>query len=165
MKKKLLISIIFLLGFVNAYSQYGSPNIRRALLKIKTAPYWYSPGYTDQTQKIDKKVDSVYNRIIKLDTNAIIKLMDFLPDTSLTKIKNPCNKGFLTFSELAFFLINDIENVPLSITNLQWDSFGECGTIPNSFLEYLKNNGTSFEKQYRNYFNSKQRQEYIKRKT
>lgn len=156
--------------FLTASSQTGSRNGYKILSRIKTVPIWYSPNWFSSKVDYNSKhkfqgVDSTYEVIAKMDTNAIIPLINFLPDTALTKIPNTCQGGYFTFGQLAFFLINDIEHIPLfSVTKAQWDSFGECGLAPDGFLEYLKKSGQDFENLYRNWFNSKERQDYLREK-
>jgi hypothetical protein len=170
MFRQIFILTFLVFFYVTAFSQTGSRNVFKVLNRIKSVPVWYSPQWF--ASKIDynskqkfKGVDSTYAVIAKMDTNAIIPLINFLPDTALTNIPNTCQGGFLTFGQLAFFLINDIEHIPVfMVTKSQWDSFGECGLAPDGFLEYLTSNGRDFEELYRKWFNSKERQEYLREK-
>jgi len=107
-------------------------------------------------------LDSVYASIAKLDTNAIPTLMNHLSDTTSTVIANTCLGGYFTLGQLAFFLINDIEPIPyFTVTKSQWDVLGECGTLPYGFLNYVKFKGQEFKNEYRVYFNSQARQDWI----
>ena len=167
MLRQTFILIFLLFFFSTVFSQPS--NVYKVLHRIKSVPIWYSPKWF--TSKIDYKsknkfrnVDSTYAVIAKMDTIAIIRLIHILPDTTLTDIPHTCHEGFFTFGELAFFLINDIEHIPLFlVTRSQWDSFSECGLAPNGFLEYLRKNGQGFEDLYRNWFNSKERQDYLQK--
>ena len=165
MWKLFFILTILVLTSIIGHSQVGSPTVYRTLNKIKGVPSWYTTSHKYDKTKKDrfKGVDSVYVGIAKLDTNAIVKLIDFLADTSSTTIPNTCQNGYFTYGQLAFFLINDIEPIPFYIvTKSQWDVLGECGILPYGFLNYLKNNASRFETEYRTYFNSQERQEWLK---
>jgi hypothetical protein len=158
----------FILGFFLIclhVSGQQSRNVMKVLSSIKSIPHWYKKDYTpDSKGKNFKNVDSTYRVIAGMDSFAIIRLIPILSDTSDTSIPNTCDGGNLTFGQLAFLLINDIELIPLGlVTKTQWDAMGDCiEVLPYGFLTYLRTNGKRFEKQYREYFNSKQRQQYLK---
>jgi len=131
---------------------------------VKSIPAWYKTGY--KYKKTNKSrfdgLDSAYVRIAKLDTIAIATLMNYLSDTTATGIANTCLGGYFSFGQLAFFLINDIEPIPyFTVTKSQWDVLGECGTLPYGFLNYVKSKGQEFENEYRVYFHSQARQDWI----
>lgn len=134
--------------------------------KVKYIPAWYTNGY--KYKKTNKSrfegLDSAYVRVVKLDTIAIPTLMSHLSDTTETGIAITCLGGYFSLGQLAFFLINDIEPIPyFTVTKSQWDVLGECGTLPYGFLNYVKSQGQKFENEYRVYFHSQARQDWISR--
>ena len=163
LKHSLLLSLL-LFFFVFAYSQTEKPDILRLMKNVKSIPTLYTTGY--KYKKTNKSrfegLDSAYVHVVKLDTNAIPTLMNYLSDTTTTSIANTCLGGYFTFGQLAFFLINDIEHLPyFTVTGSQWDVLGECGTVPDGFLNYVKTKGLEFQNEYRVYFHSQARQDWI----
>ena len=166
MLKHSLLLILLLFFFLLAYSQTEKPDILSMMKDVKSIPAWYTTGY--KYRKTNKSrfdgLDSAYVCVAKLDTNAIITLMNYLSDTIATSIANTCLGGYFTYGQLAFFLINDIEPIPyFTVTKSQWDVLGECGTLPYGFLYYLKSKGQEFENEYQVYFRSQARQDWISR--
>jgi hypothetical protein len=107
-------------------------------------------------------IDSGYLSIIRKGTEINPALIPILSDTSLTHIRNTCSGGYFTLGQLSFFLINDIEAVPMfRVTKIHFDVFGECG-LAYGVLHYLKNNGAVFKERYKKYFYSKERIEYLR---
>jgi hypothetical protein len=158
----MILVIFFLLG-THGFSQTETSNLKLKLNRIKAVPYWYTVDNKKfkGKQKDFKSVDINYVDIIKSDTSIIRKLTNFLADTGSTEIKNSCDGGYFTFGQLAFLLINDIEDVPLFlVTKSQWDVL-ECGILPTGVLNYLKVSGDDFKVAYQVYLNSKERQDRL----
>jgi hypothetical protein len=138
------------------------PNLRELLSHIKSVPFWYTKDYNPTAKNDDEAIDSAYKAVIRMDTNVIVELVPVLTDTTLTAISNPCSGSFLTYGQLAFLLIDDIEPVPYAlVTERQWDVLGVCSVLPNGFLEYINDNGLRFQEKYNTYFNSQQRQKLL----
>lgn len=131
------------------------------LPEIESVPYWYTKDFQNQTKQ-EGAIDSTYRIIIKMDTNAIVQLKDILPSTTLTKIPNSCNGGYFTYGQLAFLLINDIEEVPLgAVTRIQFDVL-ECSFLAEGVLDYIKRNGQEFKRKYSAYLSSEGRRKWLK---
>jgi hypothetical protein len=115
---------------------------------------------------IYKQMDSAYSSILKLGVRAIPLLMAKMNDTALTNIVNPCdNDKLMRYGDLAWFLVQDIERIPLfAVTKMQWCVWGACEHFPQGFFESLNFSRSKFSKQYANYFHSRERQRFIKKR-
>ena len=106
--------------------------------------------------------DKIYSKIKIKGVDAIPGLIKFLGDTTETNIKDNCGTGNFTIGQLSFFLINDIETIPLAyVTNMQFDVIHQCGCLADGVLLYLKQRGNKFKDQYRRYYYSDGRQKII----
>lgn len=132
------------------------------LMSIQHVPSRYTDTLPFEGKKEESK-DSVFNRLIKMDTAAIEPLIGVLADTSLTKIANPCGKSYFRVGQLAMLIIHQIEFIPfMTVTGIQFDSF-DCGAFPEGWLEYVQEHGAEFQRQYRTYFRSEQRQQDLRK--
>jgi len=131
--------------------------VETAFAQIKTIPSHYTKG-----QQV-MPLDEAYQKIVKLGPSAIPFLVDRLTDTTTVDITNACKQTRLRRGDLAFFLINDIEQIPYhTVTKSQWCVFGTCSVLPMGFLEYLEVNRSKFQNQYKAYLNSEDRKAFIK---
>lgn len=160
---KLLFAVVLTAFTIHGAAQ-GPPNVRRVLSQITSILDRYKKGYKwDGKKERFAGADSTYRVVAHMDTVAIIRLMHFLADTTETTILSTCDGGRLTFGLLAFLLIHDIEPVPyFLVTQMQFDTLFDCGLLPDGILTYIKNNQVTFEKQYRAYCNSEERQRYLR---
>lgn len=124
--------------------------IKSRLANIKSVPSHYTTQHQFASDAERMPGDSAYQFVLKMDRKVIKELIKILPDTSLTQIPNICGNSNFTFGQLAFLLINDLEDVPyFSVTNRQFDVI-DCGMLPAGLMEYVKTNGRTFQKQYSN---------------
>ena len=135
-----------------------SEPIKSRLANIKRVPLHYTSQHQLAPNTERKPGDSAYQAVLRMDTAVIRELIKVLPDTALTQIPNTCGNGNFTFGQLAFLLIDDLEDVPyFTVTNRQFDVV-DCGILPAGLLEYVKTSGPTFQKQYSDYFYSKSKQ-------
>jgi hypothetical protein len=129
--------------------------LKSRLANIKRVPSHYTNQHQFAATSEKKPGDSAYQSVLKMSREVLEELIKVLPDTSLTQITNTCGNGNFTYGQLAFLLIDDIEDVPyFTVTNIQFDVF-DCGILPAGLLDYLKTNGRTFQKQYSDYIYSK----------
>lgn len=162
---KLFIIIILTLSiFVNVNGQ-TKETVEKSIYNIKSVPSYYLKGfvYDPKVQRQDLAKDSFYLKIKKLDTFALQYLIPFLSDTSLTDIKNECLETNFKIADLAFFLINDIEPIPYAlVTGGQYCTWGECGILPDGFIEFLNNQRLRFKKDYETFYYGTKRNKWLK---
>ena len=173
MFKQSFIAIIIVIGSLADSAQPPSLPLLEKLKRITAVPFWYTPLELDDPQWKAyqfnkplpfKDVDTNYVVIVQKGKSILPKLTQYLSDTTLSLIPNQCDSGNFTIGQLAFFLINDIEYMPVRlVTKKQWDGMGNCLIIlPDGWLDYLRTNGREFEELYRKYLSSKQRQHFVK---
>jgi hypothetical protein len=109
-------------------------------------------------------MDSSYNNILKLGTEAIPFLMAKMADTTTTNIVNPCDeKQQIRYGDLAWFLITDIEKIPLfTVTKTQFCVWGVCDHFPLGFFVSLNLYRSKYSHNYQKYFYSKERRKILK---
>jgi hypothetical protein len=175
MFKQTIIFLVFLLIGLTLASQSSSTLLFNQLKNIQSVPFWYTPLADDdslwKTYQFNKPLplkdaDSTYADIVKRGKKVIHKLIPYLSDSTLTIVKNKCDTGYITVGQLTYFIINDIEQIPLPLVTGTYfhTGGGDCITIlPYGLLYYLQQDGERFEKLYRKYFYSKQRQQYLKK--
>ncbi|RYZ20527.1 MAG: hypothetical protein EOO10_23140 [Chitinophagaceae bacterium] len=163
--------IVFVFSAFAATAQVSTLSLKDRLVRIDSIPFWYTPlAYDDakwKTYRFDKPVplkgvDSNYASIVKRGKTVIPELINFLGDTTSTSILNRCDSGYVTIGQLAYFLINDIEFIPVPlVTRSQWCVMSECQLLREGFLEYLRLGRDDFKKRYNHYFYSKMRRQHL----
>lgn len=107
--------------------------------------------------------DVSYTKIMRLDTLAIPYLIEKLSDTTLTTISYHCDNSKLRRGDIALFLINDIETIPVDrIMDVWYDALGVCGIFPDGFFNEFRSNRARFQEQYKKYYYSEERQAHIR---
>jgi hypothetical protein len=132
--------------------------IKKEFNKVKIVPTNYieptGEGYTR---------DGSYVKIMQLDTLAIPYLIDKLSDTTLTTISYHCDNTKLRRGDIALFLINDIESIPVNVvTGNSYDATGTCDIFPVGFFNAFREKRAQFQESYRTYYYSDARQERIR---
>lgn len=134
-------------------------NTRIALIKM--VPSHYTGSYQQnfkKTKQLNSKGDPVFQSMVKYGAPVIVHLMDMLDDTTVTKLFNSCTNKNYTVGDLAFLLIDEIEWIPFALViKMQWCTFRACGSLPDYFWDYLRENRKSFKQNYQTYYYSKER--------
>jgi len=151
--------ILILLFVCSKTEAQESSIISVKLNQIEKIPCTYNRKSISEKQSYDK----AFNFILALDTFAIPSLIDLLTDTTKSKVKFLGTNEYYKKGDLAFVLINYIEGVPLaSVSELQWCICCDCGNLPTDFLQYLNINRFGFQKKYKSFYTSQERQKMIK---
>ena len=165
MSKRLSLFAIFFASHFLASGQTDR-SISTMISLIKSVPFHYTSSSQKDIKKLailNKLNDASFQMIVSYDTVAIPYLINKLNDTTLTEIYNSCSKNNFKIGDIAFLLINDIEQIPYStVTNTQWCLVGQCGKLPDYFFNYLELNRLEFQLKYRKYYYSIKRQEFLK---
>lgn len=102
--------------------------------------------------------DKAFSYILAKDTFAIPTLIDLLSDTSPSKVKKD-STSYYKKGDLAAIIINQIEFMPFAkLTQSQWCICCDCGGLPSDFLNFLDSHRLEFQKNYKAYFKSQERQ-------
>ena len=172
MFKQSIIVMVTVLSSLPTAAQSSSLLLIDRLKSIASVPFWYTPlDYADprwKTYHFNRPVplngvDSNYANLVKRGKKIIPTLIKYLNDSTLTDVPNQCDSGYITVGQLTYFIINDIEFIPVPlVTNVQWDMMSKCEVLRAGFLEYLQKKGKRFEALYRKYFYSQRRLQYLK---
>jgi hypothetical protein len=163
---KCSLSLILMLAIAMAATAQPNEIIRKEIYKIRATPVWYKKGYQSDPAVKDRNTlitDSAYLKIVRLDSAALRYLIPFLTDTTATVVSCECLSSKCTIADIAFFLINDIEGVPVGIVcHMQYDVFGNgCGNLPDYFLENMVAQRSRFQKDYTAYFYGAERRKLL----
>jgi hypothetical protein len=157
-----LLSALFCLAQISFCQTQASFN--RMVSLIREVPARYSGSYWEKKQVPPPltKDDIWFEAIVKYDTTAIPYLIELINDSSLTKVINLCTKQPYRTGDLATLLIIDIESIPSAlVTHMQWCTWGQCGILPDGFLEYVHSDRQRFKVLYQSYYRSKERRRFL----
>lgn len=150
----IVLTSLFLTGIAHAQ---GKSVVKKEFKKVKFVP----TSYIDAAGELFTKDDS-YVKIMRQDTLAIPYLIDKLNDTTLTTISCHLDNYKLRRGDIALFLINDIESIPVDVvTNTPAEAASTTGIFPDGFFNNFREKRVEFQERYRRYYYSDARRERI----
>jgi len=157
-KNRFLLLLILCIIISSISRGQSKTAFKKDFYRVKIVP----TNYLDSAGEYFTK-DASYTKIMRLDTLAIPYLIEKLSDTTLTTISYHCDNTKLRRGDIALFLINDIETIPVNdVMQAQYGSLGSCSIFPDGFFKTFRDNRTRFQEQYKKYYYSEERQAHIR---
>ena len=154
---KLVLIVLSSLLLTGVAKAQGKSVVNKEFKKVKFVPTSYIDAAGDVFTQ-----DNSYVKITRLDTLAIPYLIDKLNDTTVTAISCHLDNSKLRRGDIALFLINDIESIPVElVTNTTATAANTNGIFPDGFFNNFREKRAAFQECYRKYYYSDARQERI----